>query len=77
MRKPQATTEVRQLFEDGDRLITTEALAELTDTPKATIVTQRCRGRGLPDIKIGRRVRYRLADVRAYLNANTIKPASG
>jgi hypothetical protein len=56
-------------------LLLTEAQAsEITGLPVASLKTERCRGLGLPYVKLGRRVRYRADDVAAYIAAHTITP---
>ncbi len=50
-----------------------QTAAQLNMTPLALRVA-RCRGMDLPYVKIGRRVRYRVADVKAYLAAKTVLP---
>ena len=48
-------------------LLTTEAVADLTGLSPETLAQWRSRRRGIPYLKIGRSVRYDLADVQAYL----------
>lgn len=55
---------------ENDVLLTTEKTAELTGIQKRTLEYHRYMGRGLPYCKIGKAVRYRLGDVRAYIEAN-------
>ncbi len=40
----------------------------------ASLRADRHRGVGLPYVRIAQRIRYRVADVDAYLTANTVKP---
>lgn len=54
-----------------DRLITVDQLAEMTNTARITWDIARMEGRGPKYLKIGRSVRYRLADIEEYLVANT------
>lgn len=41
----------------------------------ATLRKNRCLGKGPDYVKLGRSVRYRLSDIRAYVNANVVKAA--
>ena len=49
------------------RLLTPQAVAELTGLPVGTLAQWRSQKRGIPYLKIGRTVRYDPADVQAYL----------
>ncbi|TLH48785.1 DNA-binding protein [Mycolicibacterium neoaurum] len=40
----------------------------------ASLRADRHRGVGLPYVRIAQRIRYRVADVYAYLTANTVRP---
>ena len=53
-----------------EALLTTEELAERWQCGQQTLVNQRYEGRGPRWIKVGRLVRYRLADVEAYEETN-------
>ncbi|HYQ36846.1 MAG TPA: helix-turn-helix domain-containing protein [Mycobacterium sp.] len=59
-----------------DQLATPEQVAESLNVTTSTLAQQRYRGIGLPYIRVGRAVRYRWADVRAYLDARTVKPGA-
>jgi len=48
-------------------LLTAEEVAALTDLSIDTLAQWRSQRRGIPYLKIGRSVRYALADVQAYL----------
>jgi hypothetical protein len=54
-------------------LATPEQVAEALYTTVARLAQDRYRGTGPRFIKHGRRVLYRWADVRAYLDANTLQ----
>ena len=54
-----------------DRLLTTEDLAAMLRLPKRTVADWRQRSGGPPAVKIGRHVRYRPADVEAWLTSRT------
>lgn len=46
-------------------LVSPKALAERWSCSPGHLANQRCRGEGLPFVKIGGAVRYRLADIEA------------
>lgn len=53
-------------------LLTPAEVAEMLGVQEQTLTAWRARGRyGLPYIKIGRRIRYRRADVEAWLQERT------
>lgn len=58
-------------------LLTPKELAELLDISPETLAQNRYLGQGVPYIKVGKRVRYRLDDVVAYLNDNRVETATG
>jgi excisionase family DNA binding protein len=49
-------------------LLSPDDLSEYIDVPKATLYNWRLRGYGPPAIKVGRHLRYRQADVEAWLD---------
>jgi excisionase family DNA binding protein len=49
------------------RFLTAEEVANLTSLSTETLAQWRSQRRGIPYLKIGRAVRYDLADVQAYL----------
>jgi hypothetical protein len=51
--------------EHEDKLLTTHDLAERWGLHPGTLANQRSAGRGLPFVRLGRSVRYRLSDVLA------------
>lgn len=55
-------------------LWTEERTAAQLDITPGSLRQDRHRGIGLPYVRLGRRVRYRAADVAAYLAANTVMP---
>ncbi len=58
-----------------DELLTEQQLAQRIGCSKSKLRQDRCRGRGVPFIKLtGRLVRYRASDLQAYLEANRITP---
>lgn len=52
---------------DSDRLVTPEELSEMLQIPVGTIYQWRARHTGPPAHKVGRHLRYRRADVEAWL----------
>lgn len=57
-------------------LLTEREVAALIGTTPGTLRGDRGKGRGLPYVKIGTRVRYRADDIAAYLDANTVRPGA-
>ncbi|MGI3187080.1 helix-turn-helix transcriptional regulator [Nioella aestuarii] len=58
-------------------LLSTEALATITDTSKSTWEKMRMRGEGPPYIKVRNLVWYRWADVEAWLAAHEVSNQGG
>ena len=54
-----------------DDLLTTDDLAKMTGLAKITIAHWRAAGTGPAHVKLGRAVRYRVADVERWLTQNT------
>jgi predicted DNA-binding transcriptional regulator AlpA len=59
-------------IEDTERAVTARDVARLLGLAEITVAQQRARGEGPPFFKIGRHVRYRLADVIAWRDARTV-----
>lgn len=58
--------------QSGNQLLTTAQLSAELGIARQTLNNWRCTGRfGLPFIRVGRAVRYRRADVEAFLRART------
>jgi len=57
---------------DGDKLMTPDDLAEREGVPLGTVYQWNSRGDGPPYLKIGRFVRYRLADVIEWENGKYV-----
>jgi hypothetical protein len=57
-------------------LLTETQVSEATGLSMASLRTERCRGTGMPYVKIGRRVRYRVDVVAAYIESHTVTPGS-
>jgi len=58
-----------------DRLLSRRDVAELLGIRTQTLGVWGMTGRNLPVVKVGRRVRYRLSDVEAFVRRQT-RPAS-
>lgn len=56
---------------NGELLLTEQELSALTKKSVRTIQGQRIRGGGIPYVKLGAHVRYRMADVQRYLDEHT------
>jgi hypothetical protein len=54
-------------------LMTTVEVAEFIRASKQSLDQDRYLGRGLPYVRIGRKIRYRREDVLKYLDANTFR----
>lgn len=61
---------------DLPKFLTTKQLAELLDLSAETLANERYLGVGIPYYKVGKRVRYSLDDVIAYLEANRVSNGS-
>jgi helix-turn-helix protein len=55
-----------ETIRDDDELRDTDEAAAFLKRAKATLEKDRCAGKGPPFVKIGKLVRYRLSDLRAY-----------
>ncbi|TKG67018.1 helix-turn-helix transcriptional regulator [Prauserella endophytica] len=60
----------------AERLLTVTDLAELLSVSKDTVYWLNKRGKGPKRVRVGREVRYRPADVEAWLKKNTVEPAA-
>lgn len=59
------------------KLLTTKDLAELLGAEVSTLNCNRSKGVGIPFIKVGRLVRYRMADVDTYLDSHRVEVTGG
>lgn len=59
-------------MEEGPRYLTEKDVAEITARALPTLRNERFNGKGIPYIKIGRSVRYDLADVINFMAARKI-----
>ena len=61
------------MINDIKKILLTEAqVCEILNLNKNSLQRERCNGYGIPYVKIGRRVRYRLSDIEKYLETNTV-----
>ncbi len=57
-----------------DRYLTAKEASELTGMNPATLANQRSARRGIPFIKVGRSIRYRMTDILAFMDGHRIDP---
>jgi len=63
-------------FTTSDRLLTDKEAATFLGLKPNTLATWRCSSRyGLPFVKVGKAVRYRMADLEKWLAARTVGAA--
>ncbi len=62
---------------DELRLFTEREVSDLLAVPLQTLRNHRSQRRGIKFVRVGRSVRYRLADVRAFIAARTVNVSSG
>jgi hypothetical protein len=55
-------------------LIDEKQLAKIIKRSVQTLRNERCQGRGMPYIRIGRSIRYDIADVERYIHLHRIAP---
>ena len=53
-------------------LLTEKEVQDLYKLNVKTLQRERCSGSGIPYVKLGRRVRYKVSDINAYLEKKTI-----
>ena len=61
---------------DETSLLDIREVATYLNVPRATLYRWRCQGVGPPGYKVGRHVRYRSAEVEAWLRDRADKPGS-
>ena len=61
---------------DGNRLLTDSELEHMLGVAKGWAAKDRCCTARIPHVKIGRSVRYRLADVQAFIEASVRQSTS-
>jgi hypothetical protein len=64
-------------FHDPDALVLPRELASFLKTTEAVLSQNRFRGVGIPYVRHGRRILYRIKDIREYLDANTVPTGGG
>lgn len=55
-------------------LLTSKEVSDLLKRAEQSLANDRCKRRGLPYVKVGRSVRYKLTDVLAYAESRRIDP---
>jgi len=77
---PPAADRIHPFSEEikmSDQLMSTGAAAAYLNVEPQTLAAWRCLGRhGLPYVKVGRAVRYRLADLQEFVARNTVGAAA-
>ena len=53
-------------------LLTEDEVSKLFNINKHTLQRERFNGTGIPYVKLGRRVRYKVEDIQKYIERNTI-----
>lgn len=64
---------VRVIVDDLPPIITAAVLAKVLNISPASLAQDRYLGKGIPFVKIGKRVRYMRTDVLEYLAANRVE----
>jgi hypothetical protein len=72
--KPQPQPSSIPLEKLKDRYLTPKETSELTGINPATLANQRSARRGIPFIKVGRSIRYRMNDILAFMDEHRIDP---
>jgi hypothetical protein len=60
-----------------NRYCTEKEVSQITGRALSTLRNERCAGKGIPYSKVGRSVRYLLADVYAHMESCKIQPRQG
>jgi hypothetical protein len=63
-------------FDAPEAVVLPAQLASFLHTTEAVLAQERYRHVGIPYVRHGRRILYRVKDIRAYLDANTQVPGS-
>lgn len=71
IQQPVSSPQVTAILPDVLRLVDTPAAAEILQLDYRTLENWRSLGRGPRYVKCGKRVRYRISDLLAYLDANS------
>jgi hypothetical protein len=64
---------LQKVMEQDDRWVSEKELAPLIGRGMSTIRKDRMFGRGVPFVKIGGSIRYRLSDVVKFMEAHTLR----
>ena len=67
--RSQSSHSRSRLISDEDWLLSETEAAILLDRAKDSLRRERCRNRGVPYVKMGRSVRYRYLDLKAYIDS--------
>ena len=69
---------IEEMVQQGAELVDVNTAAEILMSTPGTLAVWRCKGRyALPFVKIGKRVRYRLSDLKAFIDQGTHSNGSG
>ncbi len=58
---------------DEETLLTEEEVSQMTKLSLSTLRAHRQKGKGLPYVKIGKAVRYRMSDILEYIEKHTVR----
>ncbi|OMC05987.1 hypothetical protein A5735_04855 [Mycolicibacter heraklionensis] len=58
-------------FNEPEAVVVPAQLAVFLHTTEQVLAQDRYRGRGIPYVRYGRRILYRVKDIQSYLDANT------
>lgn len=61
-------------METKDKYLTDRAVEELTGIKRQSLANSRHLGRGIPYSRVGRSIRYKLADVLSFMEQHRIDP---
>lgn len=61
-------------FDDPEAVVLPAQLARFLHTTQAVLAQERYRHVGIPYVRHGRRILYRVKDIRDYLDRNTARP---
>ena len=59
-------------MDESIKLLNENELSDLIDRGVQTLRNERFKGKGIPYVKIGRSVRYRVSDIKEYLKKNLV-----
>ena len=71
------TSKMKKQQEELPRYLTEKEVSRMTGRSLSTLRSDRFKSQGLPYVKIGRSVRYSLADVVRFMEARKIVPEEG